>query len=203
MRKSNLIGILILTLTTATLQQQLSIKDRKLRFLGGGGHGAHHEPTSKYNCPSNCLECEVKPPNKCTKCLLNWFVDKTDKDKHICKLCKVDRCNLCEETDKCKICRVGHQPDGKKCVETKAFLIMAYGLLAGSSFLGIAFFLCCCYFGFLVKDSHHHDAHGHHEHEDHHEDEHHDDHIDHELKGGDDVKEHDHHELEEKLEERL
>lgn len=163
------IGIFLLILSIGFVESLTGREYDQMEFtqrlLSGGGHGGHgHEATSKYNCPTNCLECHVKPPHKCTKCLANYFVDTSEKDLHHCKKCKVDRCNLCKEEKVCLNCRIGHRPKGNACVETLAFKTMAYSLLASSGFFGTLFFVLCIYFGIFVKDDHH----GHHN--DHHND---------------------------------
>lgn len=135
---------------------------------GGGGHeDGGHAHTSKYNCTSNCLECDTHAPHKCHKCLFQWFVDEKS---HGCKQCKVDRCNLCAEEKKCKTCRVGHTPEGEKCVPAKWFVGVAYILFLSSCVFGLGFFVvfayCCCF----VKDveEEHGHGHGHDSHGDHH-----------------------------------
>lgn len=123
-----------------------------LRILSGG----ESTPTTNYNCTSNCLKCETKPPNKCHQCLFRYFVDEKTHD---CKECKVDRCNLCAEADKCKTCRVGHKPEGNKCIPAPWFRILAFILFFASFSMGIVFFFAFCYCVVFVKskeDHHHH-----------------------------------------------
>lgn len=125
------------------------------RILGGGGHKAQ---TSNYNCTANCLECEVQKPHKCHKCLFQWYVDEKT---HECKECKVDRCNLCKEEKKCQTCRVGHVPDGEKCLPATWFKISAYILFIASFGMGILFFVFSFYCCMFVKDPEHGNHHGH------------------------------------------
>lgn len=147
----------ILVSTILTILAQRSYQE--IRILGGGGHGV---ALTNYNCTSNCLQCEVKAPHKCHKCLFQFFVNEGTS---LCQQCKVDRCNLCSEAKKCKTCRVGHTPDGEKCVPSTWFVIFAYSLFLLSFGMGILFFFISIYFCFTGNggDNHGH-AHGGHAH---------------------------------------
>lgn len=141
-------AILVFTIVTTLIQNS----HQELRFLSGGGHGV---ALTNYNCTSNCLQCEVHVPHKCHKCLFQFFVDETS---HQCKQCKVERCNLCAEPNKCELCRVGHIPKNDKCEPATWFVILAYTLFLLSFGMGILFFFISLFVCFFGKNDEH--AHG-------------------------------------------
>ena len=104
---------------------------------------------SPYNCGQNCIECEVWPPNHCTKCLPNYFVDQNTRE---CARCKVAKCNLCSSANICKQCRIGHVPEGQKCKATIFFIIFAYLSLILTILCGLCFFVLCICVGVRGED---------------------------------------------------
>lgn len=119
--------------------------DSQMRLLSGSS-STHHEDTN-YNCPSNCIKCGYEAPHTCSKCLFKYFPDKKENK---CKLCPIERCNLCSTESSCEQCRVGHIPNsdnnGKTCIVSWWFKLVSYALLWSSMSIGLSFFFVCAYF---------------------------------------------------------
>ena len=141
------------------LQNQNIQKSEKIeknaRFLSGSeDHGHEHHEDSNYNCPSNCILCGYSPPHVCTTCLFKYF---PDKKANLCKICPIERCNLCKTENSCSKCRVGHQPNGedggKTCVVSNWFKLVSYLILWSSMGISLFFFGSCFYFVFKGQPS--------------------------------------------------